>query len=465
MRTPIAANPAGFSLRRRLVWQFVALSVVLVIVLFFAVRLVAERASRASQDAVLGAAVISVSDGIRPVEDGLEFDLPYAAFSMLGAMGNERIFYSLSLGRRLVSGYEDLPPPPEQPTDLSPIFYNGEYNDSALRLAAVTRRVLLDDAMQEVTVVLGQTRNGQAAIARETARSAAWVGFGFLLLVVPMALLAARAVIGPVDLLTGAVTRRGPQDLRPVRHPAPRELLPLVGALNGFIARLRATLQLTETFIFEAAHRIRTPLSLVKVEAEIALSETSEDETRARLRRMLRAISESSRSASQILDHATVLYRSEQFEPAPVDLAALASTVLRSVEPLAEMREVEIVPQGLSAPCVVPGDSRMLEVALRNILDNALKYSHDEGRIQVHLRQVDGQAKLTVMDEGRGLVQDDKHLLGRFQRGSNVADVVGSGLGLTIVEEAALAHGGRFTLTPGEEKGTCATLSLPLASS
>lgn len=463
MRRPFRARPAGFSLRRRLVWQFVALSALLVVVLFFAVRLAAERASRASQDAVLGAAVISVADGIRPVEDGLSVDLPYAAFSMLGAMGNERIFYSLSIGPRLVSGYDNLPPPPAPPGDLSPVFYNGDYNDSRLRLASVTRRVLLDEAMQEITVVLGQTRNGQIAIARDTARSAAWVGFGFLLLAVPMALWAARAVVGPVDLLAEAVTRRGPQDLRPVRHPAPRELLPLVAALNGLIARLRGTLQLTETFIFEAAHRIRTPLSLVRVEAEIALSDTSEEETRMRLRRMLRAISDSSRSASQILDHATVLYRSEQFEPAPLDLAALAATVLRAVAPIAEMREIEIRPVGLDQSALVQGDERMLEVALRNILDNALKYSHDEGRIVVTLDRHGAMARLAVEDEGRGLVAGDGDLSARFQRGSNVGDVVGSGLGLTIIEEVAIAHGGSFTLTARAEKGTCAILSLPLS--
>ena len=112
MRRFLAARSTGFSLRGRLVWQFVALSLVLVVALFFAVRLAAERASRASQDAVLGAAVIAVADAIRPVDDGLAFDLPYAAFSMLGAMGNERIFYSLSIGPRHVSGYEDLPSPP-----------------------------------------------------------------------------------------------------------------------------------------------------------------------------------------------------------------------------------------------------------------------------------------------------------------------------------------------------------------
>ncbi|MDB6178366.1 sensor histidine kinase [Paracoccus sp. Z330] len=457
----VLARQAGFSLRRRLVWQFLALSLLLVVALFFAVRFAAERASRASQDAILGAAVISVGDGIRALDDGLALDLPYATFSMLGAMGDERIFYSLMIGTRLVTGYDALPQPQTTPDDLSPVFYSNEYKDSRLRLAAITRRVLLDDKVQEVVVTLGQTRYGQAAIARDTARSAVWIGLGFLILAVPLALWAIRAVIRPVDRLAGAVARRGPHDLRAVRHPTPRELVPLVGALNDFIARLRGALKLAETFIFEAAHRIRTPLSLVRTEAEIALAETSDEATRARLRRMLRAIGESSRSATQILDHAMVLYRSDQFSAAEIDFAALARSVLRSVQPIAEMRDIELRDTGLEHPCQIPADERMIEVALRNILDNALKYSHSDGRITVTLQTQAGMAELSVKDEGKGLPDGDTDLTARFQRGSNVGDVVGSGLGLTIVSEVAAAHGGKFVLEPGKEKGTCATLFLP----
>lgn len=459
---PLQPRPAGFSLRRRLVWQFVALFLLLVVALFFAVRFAAERASRASQDAILGAAVISVGDGIRAVDEGLALDLPYATFSMLGAMGDERIFYSLKIGDRLVTGYPALPQPPHAPDDLSPVFYSGDYQDSRLRLAAITRRVRLDNRMQEIAVTLGQTRYGQATIARDTARSAAWIGLGFLALAVPLALWTTRAVIRPVDRLAEAVARRGPHDLRPVRHPTPRELVPLVGSLNDFIARLRGALKLTETFIFEAAHRIRTPLSLVRTEAEMALAETSDEVTRARLRRMVRAIGESSRSANQILDHAMVLYRSEQFLTTQVDFAMLTRSVLRSVQPIAEMRDIEILNEGLDESCPVQADERMIEVALRNLLDNALKYSRSEGQVQIRLDRAEGMAGLTITDEGRGLSASDSNLTARFQRGSNVSDIVGSGLGLTIVAGVAAAHRGKFILEPGKEKGACAILFLPL---
>lgn len=459
----IHPQQASFSLRRRLIWQFVALFTLLMVTLFFAVRFTADRASRASLDAVLGAAVISIGDGIRVVDDGFELELPYATFSMIGAMGDERVFYSLTADQRLITGYPDFPRPPEETETLDPIFWNAEYRGNNLRLAAISRSVLIENHIEKITVTLGQTRYGQAAIARETARSAVWIGVAMLLLAVPLALWAARAVIRPVDRLAGAVSRRGPHDLRPVRHPTPTELLPLVGALNGFIARLKASLKLAETFIFEAAHRIRTPLSLVRTEAEMALAETSDEATRQRLRRMVRAIGESSRSANQILDHAMVLYRRDQFTTAPVDLSALAGSVLRSISPLAEMREIEIESVGLDQPSQVEGDERMIEVALRNILDNALKYSQSEGRIELYLSCQNKMAELTVLDEGRGLAVGDKKLTERFRRGSNVGDIVGSGLGLTIVQEVAVVHGGQFELSSRSERGTCAKFSLPLS--
>nr|WP_277018607.1 MULTISPECIES: sensor histidine kinase N-terminal domain-containing protein [Paracoccus] len=242
------------SLRHRLVWQFLVLSALLVAGLFLTVGWVAERASRASQDAVLGAAVTAIAEGIRSVDEGLEMDLPYATFSMLGAMGDERIFYAVTVGGQVVTGYEGLPQPPVVPDGVAPVFWRADYQGAALRLASVARPMLIDQRLSQVTVSLGQTRQGQAAIARETALGATWVALAFLALALPVALLAAQAVLAPVQRLAEVVSARGPRDLSPVRHPAPRELAPLLRALNGLIARLRAALELAETFIFRAPH-------------------------------------------------------------------------------------------------------------------------------------------------------------------------------------------------------------------
>jgi two-component system sensor histidine kinase TctE len=111
----------------------------------------------------------------------------------------------------------------------------------------------------------------------------------------------------------------------------------------------------------------------------------------------------------------------------------------------------------------VQGDRALIEAALRNLIDNAIKYSPPETTVDLAL--VNGaSARIEVADRGRGLSgQEQTRLTKRFARGENARDVIGSGLGLTIVAEVAAAHGGRFELTDREGGGTCARLYLPLA--
>lgn len=450
------------SLRRTLVLQLLAVAGVVALVLFWAIRVTADKAAEAAQDAVLGAATQALADGIRVEEAGVDLDLAPITFSMLSAMGEDRVFYRVDFNALPMTGYADLPPPGAAPGS-APLFYSARYRGQDLRLAAVTRRLLVDGTSLPARVILGQTRLGQKAIADSIAGRAALLGVAFFALAVPLSLLAARAILGPVGRVADAVSRRGPHDLRLVNQSVPAELGPLIGALNGFILRLRAALSRTETFIAEAAHHIRTPLSTVRSEAEIALRQSQDEPTRARLRSVIRSVEESSRSAGQLLEHALVLYRTDRVDRTEVDLAALLAAQVESFRPTADLREITLrltAPEG-AAP--VLGDRLMIEAALRNILDNAIKYSPDEAEVEVALTLDRGQAQVRVSDRGRGLGGADlPELAQRFRRGGNVADIVGSGLGLTIILEVAEASGGGFSLSSRDGGGTCALFSLPL---
>jgi two-component system sensor histidine kinase TctE len=158
-----------------------------------------------------------------------------------------------------------------------------------------------------------------------------------------------------------------------------------------------------------------------------------------------------------------VIYRSDRLVDETVDLASLVMGLASAFEPTAELKDLAIKVSGSDRPVKVQGDPPLLESALRNLLDNAIKYSAPETQIDLALSQDGVCARIEVLDRGRGLLgQGQSRLTGRFQRGKNSTDVVGSGLGLTIVEEVALAHGGRFELTEREGGGTCARLFLPL---
>lgn len=453
---------APLSLRLRLVLQLLGIAAVLAIVLYFTVRTVADQAAEATQDGVLGAATLAIAERLQGGEEGVGVDLPYEAFSILGSISADRVFYRIVAGGWTLTGYDDLPPPEEAGAAVTPVFYTRAYRDTEVRIAAVTRMVLVARKPLPVLVLVAQTRQGQEAIAQRVAERAAALGLGSFALAAALSLLTAGSVLRPINRLADAVGRRGPQDLRAVDHPTPAELRPLITALNGFIARLRGALSRTETFIAEAAHHIRTPLATVRARAEIAMRQSNSEDTRETLRAVIRAVEESSRSAGQLLDHATVVYRSDRMADEALDLARLVEAQAEAFRPTADLKDLTIRVAGTEGPVAVRGDRPLIEAALRNLLDNAIKYSPEETTVELTLT-AGTEARIEVADRGRGLSgQAQARLSKRFARGKNAGDVIGSGLGLTIVEEVAAAHGGRFELTEREGGGACARLFLPL---
>jgi two-component system sensor histidine kinase TctE len=227
--------------------------------------------------------------------------------------------------------------------------------------------------------------------------------------------------------------------------------------------RLRLSVRRSEDFIAEAAHRVRTPLATVRTQAEIALRSGGNPAEKEQLRRIIRAVDESARSAGQLLDYATVAYRVEELAGDALDLAELAKRSVDSVTPTAAMRDIQITLDLTPAP--VRGDAVLLDSAIRNVLDNAIKYSPEDTAIALAVRQCDGAAILSVRDEGPGLGEGPPQALAeRFRRGANTAGIVGSGLGLTIVTDVLRAHGGRLELSNREDRsGACVLLVLPLA--
>lgn len=453
---------APLSLRLRLVLQLLGIAAVLAIVLYFTVRTVADQAAEATQDGVLGAATLAIAESLQGGEDGVGVDLPYEAFSILGSISADRVFYRIEAGGRTLTGYEDLPLPEAAGAAVAPVFYTRAYRDTEVRIAAVNRMVLVARKPVPVLVLVAQTRQGQETIAQRVAQRAAALGLGSFALAAVLSLLTAGNVLRPINRLADAVGRRGPHDLRSVDHPTPAELRPLIFALNGFIARLRGALSRTETFIAEAAHHIRTPLATVRARAEIAMRQSNSEETRETLRAVIRAVEESSRSAGQLLDHATVVYRSDRMADEALDLAKLVEAQAEAFRPTADLKDLTIRVTGTDQPVTVRGDRPLIEAALRNLLDNAIKYSPDETTVDLSLA-TGTEARIEVSDRGRGLSgQAQARLAKRFARGKNAGDIIGSGLGLTIVEEVAAAHGGRFELTEREGGGACARLFLPL---
>lgn len=444
------------SIRRRLVIQLAAIAALLSLAFFFAVRGVAEQAAIRAQDQVLEASATSIADALYTEGGQIRLELPYSALSMLGSISEDRVFYRILVAGETLTGYGDLP---SAAATNAPAFGTFIYRGDELRVVTIARTLNAGD----VQIVVGQTRLGLAAVSSQITTTATLIGVAFFAVAITLSLWAAQIAIAPLDRLAGSIARRGPNDLRPMRTETPQELTPLVDGLNGFMGRLRSALTRSEDLITEAAHRVRTPLATVRTQAEVIHRNMERPKNRKALREMIRAVDESSRSAGQLLDHAMVTFRSDQMDPQKVDLIALLKDTAHRLAPTAELKDIEII---LTLPdkATVAGDPILLQNAVRNILDNAIKYSPAETQVDIRLTPGDAH-RIDIADQGRGFMDKDlPDLTKRFSRGTNVGDVVGSGLGLTIADDVARAHGGRIDIAPNEGGiGACVSLHLPSA--
>jgi two-component system sensor histidine kinase TctE len=450
------------SLKRRLVAQLLVVAAILSVVMFLTIRTVAYQVAETSQDNILGASVTAIADELHPESEGIGIDIPYSSISMLGALSDDSVYYRIVTGNLTITGYDDLPLRNFENSTNGPNFYTETYRENNVRIGALSRTITVENTPVEVLVLVAQTQQGQDAVIAQITNTAAGVGIGFFVLAGLLSWIAAHSAIRPIEVVTKSLQRRGPHDLSPLHHPPPVELVPLVNAVNVFMVRLQGAMTRTENFLADAAHRVRTPLATVRTQTEIALRKTNDEENRATFRAIIRAVDESSRSAGQLIDHAMVNFRSSQMGHDMVDMSILTQEVCEALTPTADLKDMELVLIDELDGASIIGDKILLHGALRNLLDNAIKYSPEDSRVTIKSTKDDKFITVEICDEGRGLGgANPAQLSKRFTRGDNVTDVVGSGLGLTIVKDVARVHGGRLVLKPNERMGTCAALLLP----
>ena len=448
------------SLRRRMTLQLVGSAAVLALVLYVAVLNFARDLAERSQDNILLASATSILESVTVQSGEVSADIPYAALSMLGNISDDRVFYRIMIDGQPLTGYDDLPVTGLSHPAQDLVFVSAEYGGDKIRMVSVTRKLSVNGRPMPIAVSVAQTRNGEAATLARISQSAFYMGVGFFILAVLLAIIAAQSSIRPLKQLAGAVSRRGPKDLRPVTAPVPSEMAPLVSSLNRFIERLRKSLNRSEDFIAEAAHRVRTPLATVRAQAEVTLRRVEKEENRSSIKEMIRAIDESSRAAGQLLDHAMVTFRTDHLEREELDLRVIVGDLIERLVPVAELKDIQIyLHPGPALMALV--DPILTQNALRNILDNAIKYSARECDISVAVTATAQGAAIEIVDQAGGFPDADiDRVTDRFVRGSNTTDTVGSGLGLTIANEVIEAHGGRLTIANTED-GACVALHFP----
>jgi len=311
-------------------------------------------------------------------------------------------------------------------------------------------------------VVVSQPTAARDEIAHQNALSAVLP----LLLLIPVLLLAivlsVRGVLRPVNRLADDIGTRAARDLGPVDVDAgPTELRGFLHALNTQFARTQDAVDHERLFIAQAAHELRTPLTAMSLQLENAVAASDEAHVRARLAELRGGVARSRHLIDQLLELAraqarTTLYRTEAF-------AAVLRNVLGEVLPLADQHRVTLeLRPGAELQVQVPTPATTS--VLRNLLDNAIRYSPPGGTVTVDASRGDGILVMTVEDRGPGL-RDPEAAVRPFTREGN-QHRPGSGLGLAIVTELVHHVGGSLQITSSTQPptGTSVRVQIPVTT-
>lgn len=254
------------------------------------------------------------------------------------------------------------------------------------------------------------------------------------------------AGLRPLQQLKHEVKKRTVNKLEPVAMKGvPEEVAPLAQALNDLFARLQQAFEGERRFTADAAHELRTPLAALKVQAQVALRASNEVERNLALENVLRGVDRAARLVEQLLTLARVDPETAVIGFKPVDLQSLAASVMGDLEPLAHAKQIEMALEASSA-CQVLGDDGQLSLLLRNLIDNAIRYTPAGGQVLVALNSING-VSVEVCDTGPGIAETEcTQVLQRFYRISGSGEE-GSGLGLSIVRRIAELHGAQLTLS------------------
>jgi two-component system sensor histidine kinase TctE len=245
----------------------------------------------------------------------------------------------------------------------------------------------------------------------------------------------------------------------------PSEVLPLIDAINSHMSRLARMLKTRRSFLADAAHQIRTPLSVLGTQAEYGGRPSAAEVMRRACGRRLGSIRGTRHMANQMLTLARAESDSGLIpECDTLDLAELAREVAGDLAALALEKKIELAFEAPGSPVPVDGDATMLREMISNVVDNALRYTPPNGHVTLSVVRASLGAALRVIDDGPGILASERDkVFRRFYRILGSGDSEGSGLGLCIAQEICKAHGGAIRLAdaPGGH-GLAVEIILPV---
>lgn len=457
---PLSTAPLG-SLRSQLLRWLIVPLVILVALNAVSLYRDALDAADIAYDRSLLASTRALAERVSVRDGKVVADVPYVALDSYETDTLGRIYYRVGgLNGETVSGYGDLPPVPKNVprSELYPAlvrFYHADYNGEPVRIAALLQPVY-DDSMRGIALIqVGETLDARRALSRRILLNTLLRQALLVLAVATLVWFAVRLVLKPLMRLKQVVETRALSDLSDVDAAlVHREVRPLVAAMNGTMARMQDLIASQRRFIADASHQLRTPLTVLKTQAELALRENDPAAMQAIVRSIAATTDSTVHLANRLLTLARIEHGNGSAANAPVSLAALAQQVGLELALPAVQKNIDLALEaddGLDT--TVAGQELLLHELLSNLADNAIRYTPAGGSVLLRVRRVAGGVLLEVQDSGPGLdeAEYDKVFM-PFYRAQAALEINpgGTGLGLAIVRDIARLHGATLSLARGE---------------
>ncbi|MDD5480126.1 ATP-binding protein [Rhodoferax sp.] len=277
--------------------------------------------------------------------------------------------------------------------------------------------------------------------------------------------LAVRNGLAPLRHLSLTLAQRQPHTLDAVVLPdVPTEIAPVVHSLNALFERIQTMVASERRFTADAAHELRTPIAAIRTQAQVALGAGSDDAQRNRaLNYTLAGCDRATHLVEQLLTLSRLESSSTAAPTGCVDVSALAQRVAADLALIALGREQELALDA-PAPALIAADDMLTSVLVRNLIDNAMRYSPDAAKVAVSVKVSENQVMLQVQDSGPGLAEAEMARLGeRFYRVLGT-EQTGSGLGWSIVRRIAKVYNAQVSVSRSAQLGgLCVTVQWPLA--
>ena len=452
----------------------------------------ADHSATLVQGQLLKGSAKIISEQIVSVDDGYEVNVPPAAFELFASEYHDHVYYNVhTLSGQLIAGGDEIPPFKGVPYPEQSTYFPAKIRDEPVWVVAYVHALPNASTMDMVVTQVAQTRYGHAAFRKKIFFDVMRGQLILLFIVLAGLMIAFRWTLHPLIAFGKKLRQREPGSLEKMdTADMPLELMPVIHAMNDYVARLDKTLSSYEHFVASTAHQLRTSFAIMtsqlnfaqrSVQSEAAQKELQKEPQALNnaLKETLDAMQKTVIQGTKVINQLLVLAaldrdRQEQVAPRECWLAELVQGVMEELAPMAQQKDIEFGIDVFDESVLVCAQPYLLRELVLNLLDNAIQHMKQPGSVTVSVFrdtgssgvtngatsvipdmcdvQPTGQPRLRIQDTGPGIPSEEwDKVFQRFYRldDSNPAS---SGLGLAIVKEIAMSLHAHVALSVPENK-------------